>query len=179
MHYRRDRMAGGCYFFTVVTYNRQPVLTMPDNIDRLRESLRREIQRHPFEIDAMVVLPEHLHCLWRLPVGDTDYSGRWNRIKRYFSIGCCGVSASVTKSRESKREHAVWQRRFWEHRISDDEDWRRHMDYIHDNPVKHGHAQSPCEWPHSSCNRCVESGLYETNWGANRAGVFWDIEAGE
>jgi putative transposase len=169
MQYRRERMAGGHYFFTVVTHKRQPVLTLPDTIERLRESVRREKQRHAFEIDAMVVLPDHLHCLWRLPEGDTDYSGRWSRIKRYFSTGCHDVTALMTPSRESKREKAVWQRRFWEHRIRDDEDWRRYMDYIHYNPVKHGCAVSPREWPYSSFLRCVKDGMYDPNWGVNGA----------
>ena len=179
MRYRRERMAGGCYFFTVVTHDRQPVLTLTGNIERLRESFRREKQNHPYEIDAMVVLPEHLHCLWQLPEGDTDYSGRWGRIKRYFSAGCCGVNSPVSASRTAKREYAVWQRRFWEHRIRDDEDWRRHMDYVHYNPVKHGYADAPCEWPYSSFKRCVQQGLYEQNWGTNGAVVMGDIEAGE
>jgi putative transposase len=169
MRYRRERTAGGCYFFTVVTHNRQPVLTTPDTIERLRESLRREQQRRPFEIEAMVVLPEHLHCLWCLPEGDTDYSGRWNRVKRYFSIRCCGITAKGTPSRESKREH----------RIRDDDDWRKHMDYIHYNPVKHGYAVSPGAWQYSSFRRCVERGLYEPHWGTHGAVVIGDIEAGE
>ncbi|MBN2107131.1 MAG: transposase [Deltaproteobacteria bacterium] len=179
MRYRRERMAGGCYFFTVVTHNRLPILTLPENIDRLRQSLRREKQRNSFEIDAMVVLPEHLHCLWRLPEEDTDYSGRWNRIKRYFSKGCSVVCPTVSASRLAKREYAVWQRRFWEHRIRDDRDWRTHMDYIHYNPVKHGYAGSPAEWPYGSFKQCIERGLYEPNWGANGMVEIEDIEAGE
>ena len=165
MRYRRDKTLGGRYFFTLVTEHRQALLTLPENIERLRESFRRERQRHPFLIDAMVVMPDHLHCLMVLPEGDTDYSGRLARIKRYFSIGCRGAAIPVNASRAAKRERPVWQRRFWEHLIRDDEDWRRHMDYIHYNPVKHGHAFSPWEWPYSSLRRSAERGWYEPGWG--------------
>jgi len=146
MHYRRDKTAGGCYFFTLVTEHRQTLLTLPDNVARLREAFRREKQRNPFTLDAVVVLPEHIHCIMTLPEGDTDYSGRLSRIKRYFSVGCTGVTKPGSSSREMKRERPVWQRRFWEHLIRNDEDWRRHMDYIHYNPVKHGLVTSPWEW---------------------------------
>ena len=167
MQYRRSRVAGGWYFFTVVTYKRQPLLTIPTNIERLRNAFRREKERYPFQIDAIVILPDHLHVLWRLPPGDSDYSGRWSRIKRYFSTGCVGVTVPPTASRQRKRERSVWQRRFWEHTIRDEEDWRRHMDYIHYNPVKHGHCEAVREWPYSSFMRWVEKGVYPPDWGAS------------
>ena len=166
MHYRRDQ-GGGHYFFTLVTEKRQPLLTLPDNINRLREAFRREKIAHPFDLDAVVVLPDHLHCLWQLPEGDSDFSGRWARIKRYFSIGCVGVVLVSNASRLAKREKAVWQRRFWEHRIRDEADWRRHMDYIHYNPVKHGHVSDPWAWPHSSLRQCAARGWYAEGWGAS------------
>jgi putative transposase len=166
MRYRRDH-EGSCYFFTLVTECRRPVLTLPGNVERLRTAFRREIAVHPFELAAVVVLPEHLHCLWQLPEGDEDYSGRWARIKRYFSIGCEGIDATVSPSRKRKREKGIWQRRFWEHRIRDEEDWRRHMDYIHFNPVKHGHVASPWEWPLSSLRTCAARGWYPEGWGTS------------
>ncbi len=165
MRYRRDRQSN-CYFFTVVTEGRQSLLVLPANVDRLREAFRREKAAYPFELDAVVILPDHLHCLWKLPEGDTDYSGRWARIKCYFSVGCSGASAEPSASRRAKREHAVWQRRFWEHRIRDEEDWRRHMDYIHYNPVRHGYVADPWLWPHSSLRRCAARSLYPEGWGA-------------
>lgn len=140
MEYRRSRQTGGHYFFTVVTHQRQPLLTMPENIERLRAAFRREMEKRMFVIDAIVILPDHLHALWRLPEGDADYSGRWSRIKRHFSAGCVGIRAAQSASRQNKREKPVWQRRFWEHTIRDDEDWRSHMDYIHYNPVKNGYC---------------------------------------
>ena len=163
MRYRRTREAGGCFFFTVVTWRRQPILVEAGHIRRLRAAFRREMTKNPFIVDAIVILPDHLHTIWRLPEGDADYSGRWSRIKRYFSIG-------VTRSRQDgvrkeRREKAVWQRRFWEHRIRDEEDWRRHMDYIHYNPVRHGLVSHPGDWAFSSFHRCVQRGWYTEEWG--------------
>ena len=106
-------------------------------------------------------------CAWTLPVpffhgampdGDYNYSTRWSAIKRYFSTGCVGAEHIISESRRQKREKAVWQRRFWEHTIQDEEDWGRHMDYIHYNPVKHGYVTSPKDWPYSSFHRCVQLG---------------------
>jgi putative transposase len=166
MRYRRSYQPGGSYFFTLVTYRRQPLLSIPENIDRLRTAFKRETEKNPFTIDAIVILPDHLHTLWILPEGDHDYSSRWSRIKRYFSIGSVGAHALQSPSRSRKREKPVWQRRFWEHVIRDENDWRRHMDYIHYNPVKHGHVRMPGEWPYSSFARCVKKGWYPPDWGA-------------
>jgi putative transposase len=125
---------------------------------RLKEALRRAKSSRPFDVEAMVVLPDHLHCLWRLPEGDGDFSSRWRLIKHQVSIG---IPACVN----GRNEKAVWQRRYWEHLIRDEEDWRRHMDYIHYNPVKHGYVEAPGDWPHSSFRQCVERGWYAPDWG--------------
>ncbi len=156
--YHRAYQPGGRYFFTVVTHGRQPVLTETPVLARLKEAFQRVKGSQPFDIEAIVVLPDHLHCLWRLPEGDGDFSSRWRLIKRH-------VSAGVPVGVNERGEKAVWQRRYWEHLIRDEEDWRRHMDYIHYNPVKHGYVTSPAEWPHSSFRRCVERGWYATDWG--------------
>ncbi len=168
MRYRRTREAGGCFFFTVVTWHRQPILTLEPNIQRLRAAFRREMAKNSFVIDAIVILPDHLHTLWRLPEGDSDYSGRWNRIKRYFSTNIDSPAPSAIQQR--KREKAVWQKRFWEHRIQDEEDWRKHMDYIHYNPVKHGLVAHPEKWPFSSFKRNIQRGWYAENWGHHEPG---------
>ncbi|HEY5790920.1 MAG TPA: transposase [Gammaproteobacteria bacterium] len=162
MDYRRARQPGGTYFFTVVTHARQPLLI--DHVDRLRRAFRTVRARAPFDLEAIVILPDHLHAVWRLPQGDADFSSRWQRIKRLFSSGI--DLASGDGSRQRKRERAVWQRRFWEHAIRDGEDWRRHVDYIHFNPVKHGVAPSPGQWPHSSFRRAVQQGWYAADWGS-------------
>ncbi|MDP2178503.1 REP-associated tyrosine transposase [Methylicorpusculum sp.] len=158
MQYRRFYQAGARYFFTVVTENREPLLI--ENIERLRAAFRLCLTRYPFEIEAIVVLPDHLHTLWRLPEGDASFSKRWMVIKRKFSAGL--PSRVVSDSKTKKREKGVWQRRFWEHCIRDENDWRRHVDYIHFNPVKHGYVAEPQAWLYSSFNDAVSKGWYES-----------------
>jgi putative transposase len=168
MEYRRNYQDGGVYFFTVVTQARQPILI--DNIDRLRDAFRHVLRCYPFELDAIVVLPDHLHTIWRLPDGDHNYSQRWMVLKRKFSSG---LSPGMrTPSQQGKRERGIWQRRFWEHTIRDEEDWRRHMDYIHYNPVKHGYVALAQEWCYSSFRRAVSRGLYPPDWSDGAQGVI-------
>ncbi len=158
MDYRRTWQPGGCYFFTVVTYQRQTLFSHKEYIQYLREAFQHVRIKYPFKIDAIVLLPDHLHCIWRLPSNDTDYATRWRLIKHY-------VTCKINKSGIKKSK--VWQKRYWEHYIKDERDWQKHMDYIHYNPVKHGYVASPLEWPHSSFSKAVEMGLYNKNWGEN------------
>ena len=151
--YRRVRVPGGTYFFTVVTYDRRPILCQ----DACRLALRAAIQetrvRFPFESPAWVLLPDHLHCIWKLPEGDADFPTRWRLIKARFSrLVADGLSQSApaNPSRQRHAERTVWQRRYWEHAIRNEEDLRRHIDYIHFNPVKHGLAAEPGEWLYST-----------------------------
>lgn len=162
MDYRRYYRPGGTYCFTVVTENRRPLLI--EHIERLRDAFRHCLKRHPFVIEGIVILPDHLHTLWRLPENDADYSTRWMVIKRKFSAGL--EAGSVNASKRAKREKGIWQRRFWEHTIRDPADRQRCLDYIHLNPVKHGYCASPAEWPFSSFRRAVQRGEYAPNWGA-------------
>jgi putative transposase len=159
-NYRRLYLPGGTYFFTVVTHGRQPLFADDHTIEKLRSAFRYVKTRRPFEIIAAVILPDHLHCLWRLPDGDTDFSTRWQMIKTDFSRR---VPAPINKNGSK----SLWQPRYWEHCIRDDEDFGRHLDYIHYNPVKHGFAATPVEWKPSSIWRFVEIGWYETTWGAS------------
>jgi putative transposase len=160
--YRRNRIPGGTYFFTVNLLDRRSDL-LTRHIEPLRAAIRRARVLHPFHIDAWVVLPDHMHCLWTLPEGDTNYGMRWQIIK-------AGVSRAIepgeprSASRTAKSERGIWQRRFWEHTIRDDADYAAHMDYIHFNPVKHGHAPTPAAWPHSTFHQAVTRGLYPQNW---------------
>ena len=156
--YRRWYQPGGWYFFTVVTADRARRLVGADAITRLRESFRIVRAQWPYEMDAAVILPDHLHCIWRLPSDDADFSTRWRLIKGHFARGV----QAVANPRGEKR---VWQRRFWEHLLRDEEDWRRHMDYIHYNPVKHGYVASAGAWPHSSFRHAVAQGYYDADWG--------------
>lgn len=169
-NYRRTRIAGASFFFTVVSFDRRPLLTTPVARDCLRHALRETRARQPFQLDAICLLPEHLHCILTLPEHDMDFSGRWNRIKglyskRYLRHGRRPADV-VDPPRRRKGEVAVWQRRFWEHSIRDETDFRRHLDCIHFNPVKHGHVMHPADWPWSSLRWYIELGWYDRDWGA-------------
>jgi putative transposase len=161
MRYRRLHNPGGCYFFTVVTEHRRPILL--DHIEALRRAFHITQLRHPFHIDAIVVLPDHLHTIWRLPEADNDPSYRWRVLKRLFSSALPPVARSTAMVR--KRESGIWQRRFWERCIRDERDWRSHLEYIHYNPVKHGYCDAPAQWVHSSFARFVRRGWYDPEWG--------------
>lgn len=165
--YRRASAAGGSYFFTVVAYRRQAILC--DEV--VREALRAAIQTvratRPFVIDAWVLLPDHLHCVWTLPEGDADFSTRWMLIKRLVSVACRDAYRReewMHASKQKHRESTLWQRRFWEHQIRDEDDFARHLDYVHFNPVKHGLALNAAAWPYSSFHRYVKAGVYGPDW---------------
>ena len=163
MRYRRSTLPGGTWFFTVNLQDRQSDLLVR-HIELLREVIRGVRQAHPFEIVAMVVLPEHIHAIWHLPEGDTDYPLRWSQIKAGFSRKL-PPGEVVTPSRAAKRERGIWQRRYWEHRIRDETDLARHIDYIHINPVKHGHVWQATHWPYSSIHRFIARGDIPADWG--------------
>lgn len=160
--YRRNRVAGATYFFTVNLLDRRSDLLV-SHIAQLREAVRVARRRRPFTIDAWVALPDHMHCLWTLPPGDSDFPRRWWDIKTAFSKS---VPAREHRSTvmESRGERGIWQRRYWEHTIRDDRDYAVHMDYVHFNPGKHGLVGSPADWPFSSFHRCVAAGMYPKEW---------------
>jgi putative transposase len=162
--YKRAKIQGGCYFFTVNLANRQGNTLLVQQVAILREAFRRTQEDHPFKIDAIVIMPDHLHCIWSLPEGDDNYPMRWSLIKARFSRQI-KTGEAISKSRQRKGERNIWQRRYWEHVIRDDEDYFRHVDYIHYNPVKHGHTEVVKDWPHSSFQRWVEKGAYSLDWG--------------
>jgi len=161
--YRRNRVAGGTYFFTLALADRRSDLLVQE-VAALRASVSRARALYPFSIDAWVVLPEHLHAVWTLPEGDADFSTRWTLIKRGFSARIA-KDESRSASRIAKGERGIWQRRFWEHTIRDEADFARHVDYVHFNPVKHGLVSNAKDWPFSSFRRAVARGIYPANWG--------------
>ena len=161
--YRRIKIPGVTYFFTVNCAERQGNRLLVDNIDLLRQIFRKVKGTRPFQIDAMVVLPEHLHCLWTLPQGDADYKTRWALIKAGFSRAI-SPGEQRSESRAKRGERGIWQRRYWEHMIRDDRDFEQHADYIHWNPVKHGWVERVRDWPYSSFHQHVRQGIYPTNW---------------
>jgi putative transposase len=166
--YRRNRIPGGTYFFTVNLYDRQSQLLVR-HIDILRDAVRKVKAGAPFHVDAWVVLPDHMHCMWTLPEGDSDFSRRWQAIKAAFSRRM-PVGEYVSPSSSNKGERGIWQRRFWEHTIRDARDYATHMDYIHFNPVKHGLVTEVATWPYSSFHRCVAKGVYPPDWGGDGGG---------
>ena len=153
-------------------------------------AFREERAHHTFEIDTIVILPDHLHCLCLLPENDTRYSMRWSAIKGRFTelyTSPGGAETGRSASRSKRGERGVWQRRFWEHVIRDEIDYERHMDYIHYNPVKHELVRCPHEWSHSSFAKWVRQGAYDDDWmcrclgGEVKPPDFGDVEdrAGE
>jgi putative transposase len=162
--YRRAKIDGSIFFFTVVLADRSSTLLV-DEIDRLRMAYRLGSERRPFETVAICVLPDHIHALWSLPEGDADFSVRWRLIKSGFSRGLQEQPRSPSKI--VKREKGIWQRRFWEHAIRDDADLERHVDYIHYTPMKHGLVTRVADWRHSSFHRYVERGVLDPDWGGD------------
>ncbi|MFZ2067099.1 MAG: transposase [Xanthobacteraceae bacterium] len=159
--YRRNRLVGGKFLFTLTPADRLST-ALVDHVDLLRAAFREARRERPFTIDAVVILPDHLHALLALPDGDADFPGRWRRIKGHFSSRLLQEGANI--KRHSNGELAFWQRRYWEHTIRDDGDFARHVDYIHFNPVKHGLVKRVCDWPHSSFHLYVRRGVLPQDW---------------
>jgi putative transposase len=165
--YRRAYHPGATFFFTLVAQHRRPIFHAPANVMLLRAAVREVRLSWPFDAIAGVVLPNHLHYMWALPAGDSDYSKRIGRMKALFTRSLGGVDrddAPRTGSRLRHRESDVWQRRFWEQVIRDEDDYERHFHYLHYNPVKHGLCTCPHEWQPSSFHHWVERKVYEPNW---------------
>lgn len=150
-NYRRAFIKGGCYFFTVNLLDRKSRLLV-EHIDTLRSAVRDTRQRFPFEIDAMVILPDHIHAVWTLPEGDSNFSVRWRWIKIRFSRSIPKVER-LDPVRKARGERGIWQRRYWEHVIRDERDLSNHVNYCWFNPVKHGHVANVEDWPYSSFHR--------------------------
>ena len=160
--YRRNFVPGGSFFFTVNLADRRLSL-LTAHVEVLRAAFRETRQRHPFTIDAIVILPDHLHAIWTMPEGDANFATRWRLIKSIFSRKLARGEA-VSASRVGKGERGIWQRRYWEHTIRDEGDFTRHIDYIHINPVKHGLVERVCDWQPSSFHRFVKLGIYPLDW---------------
>lgn len=163
---RRAFIPGGTWFFTVNLLQRHGNDLLIREINLLRNTVRRVRDRHPFHIDAWAVLPEHLHCVMTLPPGDSDFSLRWRLIKSGFSRALPKIEQR-SEVRKAAGERGIWQRHFWEHLIRDDADYRRHMDYVHVNPLKHGHVRRVQDWPYSTFHQYVAAGIYPADWCGN------------
>jgi putative transposase len=172
--YRRNRVPGGTYFFTVNLLERSNALLV-SRVDALRDAIRKVRAARPFHIDAWVVLPDHMHAVWTLPPEDTDYSARWKAIKIAFAKAI-PKTESLSPVRTAKGERGIWQRRFWEHTIRDEQDYAAHVDYVHINPVKHGLASCVADWPYSSFHRWAAQGAYSQDWAGQDVA---EVAAGE
>lgn len=174
-NYRRAIVAGATYFFTVNLLDRRERLLVT-HIEILRGAVAWVRARHPFQVHAWVVLPDHMHAVWTLPDGDGNYALRWASIKRVFSRG---LARDEPRSdvRRLRGERGIWQRRYWEHLIRDERDFERHVDYVHFNPVKHGHVRRVIDWPYSTFHREVARGGYPADWAGGDG--FDAMDAGE
>ena len=168
--YRRVYIEGGTYFITLVTYHRQPIFLDSKARIILRNAWKNVTQRFPFKTDAVCLLPDHFHFIITLPDDDYNYSMRIREIKRIFTRFYLSEKPNQMKrnrSRIHKHEATIWQRRFWEHTILDEDDFNHHIDYIHYNPVKHGLVKKVIDWPWSSFHHYVKLGYYDKNWGGS------------
>jgi putative transposase len=179
-NYRRWFVPGGTYFFTLVTYQRQPTLTSDLSRSILHEAFALVKKQRPFEQLAIVLLPDHLHLLWSLPPGDDAYAIRLKRIKEEFTtnfLRAGGQESKTTDAEKFRGQRGVWQPRFWEHTIEDAEDLEAHFDYIHWNPLKHGLVQSVDEWPWSTFHKYRAAGHYEPGWGSCEPTTYESIKS--
>ena len=166
MSYRRNYSTGGTYFLTLCLADRSASL-LTDYINELRDAYRKVHHKQPFVVEAMVILPDHIHALWTLPKDDSDYPNRVRLLKGNFSRQLSKqLRQPRNKSQRKKGELGIWQRRYWEHTIQDEADFNQHMDYIHYNPVKHGLVNNVVEWPYSTFHREVKRGHYRIDWGS-------------
>ena len=168
-NYRRAFVPGGCWFFTVNLLERRNTLLV-DRIDALRDAMQRTRGRHAFGIDAVVVLPDHIHAVWTLPPGDADFSLRWRLIKSRFAQ-VLPKRERLSDVRKARGERGIWQRRFWEHLIRDEADYARHVEYCYINPVKHALVTRVRDWPHSSFHRDVRAGIFPEDWAGDARGI--------
>ncbi|MGO4380606.1 REP-associated tyrosine transposase [Pseudoduganella sp. RAF53_2] len=149
-NYRRLLHPGGRYFFTVVSEGRRRILTDAAFRHNLRFAIQRVRARYPFDIIAFVLLPDHLHTIWTLPEGDSNFPLRWRLIK-----------GLVT---HQGGQNSPWQHRYMEHWLRSEEDFRQHFDYLHWNPMKHGLVARVVDWPWSTFHRYIAEGIYTADW---------------
>lgn len=161
--YRRIWHPGGTYFFTVNLLQRHNCDLLIRHIDILRHVVGLVRKRYPFQIHGWVVLPDHLHCVIELPLCDADFAMRWRLIKMGFSKAL-PKTERLSAVRARRGERGIWQRRYWEHLIRNEADYRAHMDYVHINPVKHGLVERVVDWPYSTFHRWLAQGVYPADW---------------
>jgi putative transposase len=165
VHYRRVKISGGMYFFTVTLKDRRSSFLI-DYIDHLKSAMHEVKSSWPYKIKALVVLPDHLHTIWELPENDHNYECRWRLIKRFFTKKL--IKEGIKLDKNLRGEYNLWQSRFWEHLIRNDQDYKAHIDYIHFNPMKHGLVKRVIDWPHSTFHEYVRQGILSSEWGGEK-----------
>ena len=171
MDYRRAWYPSGTYFFTVNLLQRKNNRLLVEHIQILRTAVAQVKKFYPFIIHAWVVLPEHLQCVIELPEGDADFKTRWMLIKMLFSRAI-PKTEHRSEIRIKRRERGIWQRRYWEHLIRDEADFKAHVDYVHINPLKHGLVKNVVDWEYSTFHRLVKAGIYPRNWAGGAESVL-------
>ena len=165
--YRRYFNPGAAIFFTVITHDRRLILCTEKGRDFLRQAIQNVKKDRPFESIAFALMPEHFHCLWKLPDEDGNFSVRMACIKKMFTrlwLENGEDQCDISKARKKHREKGVWQKRFWEHTIRNEDDFINHVNYIHYNPVKHNLAKCPHAWPYSTFHQWMKDGYYKKEW---------------
>ena len=170
-NYIRTQYPGGIYFFTLITFQRISILIDPVFIEILQNVIREVRTKYPFQILAYCILPDHMHFIWKLPDNDSNYSRRWQMIK--------GLSTIRHNQHFGTKGKRIWQNRFWEHLIRDEEDYQNHFHYIHINPIKHGFANKPIDWKFSSFQDYVDKGIYDIDYGLKESVIKFDGNYGE
>ncbi len=166
-NYRRNKQSGATYFFTLCLQDRKSHLLI-DYINALRIAYRKIQDKKPFTTEAMVILPDHIHALWTMPIDDDDYANRIRLFKSYFTRQLPQeLKQTDNKNRQKHNQTSIWQLRYWEHTIRDEDDFNNHIDYIHYNPVKHRYVKNVKDWEYSTFHQCVKKGLYDDNWGSD------------
>jgi putative transposase len=170
--FRRVRVPGATYFFTLVANRRAPIFSNPAARRALHRAMVWVRANHPYTLDGAVLLPDHIHLLITLPPADAAYPTRMMLLKKRFTEFAreSGLvrEGPLTKKAALRGEAGFWQRRYWEHTIRSDADYQNHLDYIMYNPVKHGLVSRVADWPHSSFHRLVLNGLYPLDWGGTK-----------
>ncbi len=174
-NYRRNKQSGATYFFTLCLQDRKSRILV-DYIDALRLAYRKTHHKKPFITEAMVILPDHIHILWTMPMNDDDYANRIRLFKSHFTRQLpATIKQTDNKNRQAHKQTGIWQLRYWEHTIRDERDFTNHINYIHYNPVKHGYVKDVVDWKYSTFHRYVKSGLYEQDWGSNIGEITGDF----
>jgi len=151
-NYKRLFLERHSYYLTIVTHRRNPILI--DNIDILRESFRESKKYYKYVIDAIVILPDHIHMIIT-PKNTIDYPKIVRAIKYNFSVGCDCHRTDIKNEEQSQSRYKrgltpIWQKRYYEHTLRNEKDYVRCLEYMKNNPIKHGLVENSKDWRYLS-----------------------------